>query len=169
MISGLTYKILACSASPGYPMDDVVDWAVEMMQLGYESENLYILAGLTKPILYAETAGYLRSTLSDLGFKELSGDDAKLSYASYYVRLLSKGEDVRQHLKNIFNHPFDIFDCTYNFRLLYWAWEDFDYGLTFSCEWPDATPATIEQETINTAREWLAENENRLNSFIIQH
>ena len=166
MISDLTYKIIAYSASPGYLVDDVVDWAVEMMQLGYESENLYILAGLTKPVLYAETAGYLRSTLADLGFKELNGDDAKLSYASYYVRLLGKGEDVRQHLKNMYDHPFDIYDCTYNFRLLYWAWEDFDYGLTFSHYRPDATPATIEQVTINMAHEWLTENEDRLNSFI---
>jgi len=51
-ISPLTYKVVAYQSVSDYDMDECVDWAIEMIELGYDTENLIILAGLTKPVNY---------------------------------------------------------------------------------------------------------------------
>lgn len=39
-ISELTYKVISYSEISNFNTDDCVDWATEMLELGYESENL---------------------------------------------------------------------------------------------------------------------------------
>lgn len=44
-----TYKILKAKAFNEDIDESWVDWAFEMMEAGYQSDNLYMLAGVTKP------------------------------------------------------------------------------------------------------------------------
>lgn len=84
MISDLTYKVVAYSDLTNINGDDCIDWAIEMLELNYETPSLLILAGLTKPTNQFEVRDYLKKALSELKLDEKNGDNATLSYSSYY-------------------------------------------------------------------------------------
>lgn len=170
MISDLTYKIIAYkNVQSHFNMDECVDWALEMMLLGYESPNLHILAGLQKPVIYIEGIDYLKATIRELGLKELEGDDALISYASYYIREISLGRQIKANLYNLcrFYISADLNDLFQDFYLLYWAWDEFDHDQADQYYYPDATWDNIEYITVKTARKWLADNEPLLKNLFV--
>jgi hypothetical protein len=48
-ISPLTNEVIAYQEIPDFNMDDCIDWAIEMIGLGFDNENIIMLAGLSKP------------------------------------------------------------------------------------------------------------------------
>lgn len=82
--------------------DDCIDWAIEMLQLGYDTPSLLILAGLTKPTNQFEVRDYLKRALSELKLDEKTGDAATLSYSSYYITKISRGEEVKRNLGMVY-------------------------------------------------------------------
>ena len=94
MISDLTYKVVSYSDLTTVNGDDCVDWAIEMLQLGHDTPSLLILAGLTKPTNQFEVRDYLKRALGELELDEKTGDNATLSYSSYYITKIAKGENV---------------------------------------------------------------------------
>jgi hypothetical protein len=161
MISELTYKVVACSELTTLNGDDCVDWAIEMLQLGHDTPSLLILAGLTKPTNQFEVRDYLKRALIELELEEKTGDDATLSYSSYYITRISKGKDVKRNLGMVYEFckARDYEKLIFDFYLLYWAWADLDYGNEYQAYWPDADKSNIEQIVIETAKKWIAENE----------
>ncbi len=62
-IPDLTYKILAIPTfSEMKEIDDVVDWAIEMIENWYENPTLLIIAGLESPVNYFEIKDYLKKS-----------------------------------------------------------------------------------------------------------
>ena len=61
-----TYKILKGKAFNEDIDETWIDWAIEMMEAGYESDNLYMLAGETKPFRQFELQELTRKILEDL-------------------------------------------------------------------------------------------------------
>lgn len=167
-ISSLTYKVVAFSEVPDFNMDDAVDWAVEMISLGNEAFSLYILAGLSKPTNYFEAVEYLKEALDELHLKTKSGDDGVLSYSSYFIAEIAKGNNVKQNLARVYafcqlkGYEKQIYD----FFLLHWAWDDVDYGNEFSAYWPVATKENIESVVILTADKWVKENKKHYDQTI---
>lgn len=161
MISDLTYKVVAYSDLTDVNGDDCVDWAIEMLQLGQETPSLLILAGLTKPTNQFEIRDYLQRALSELELDEKTGDDATLSYSSYYITKIAKGEDVKRNLGMVYEfcQARDYEKIIYDFYLLHWAWDDLDYGNEYQSYWPDADKSNIEQVVIETAKKWILKNE----------
>jgi len=161
MISELTYKVVAYSDLTTLNGDDCVDWAIEMLQLGHDRPSLLILAGLTKPTNQFEVRDYLKRSLSELELDEKTGDDATLSYSSYYITKISNGEDVKKNLGMVYEFckARDYEKVIYDFYLLYWAWDDLDYGNEYQAYWPDTDKSNIEQIVIETAKKWVEENE----------
>ena len=161
MISDLTYKIVAYSDLTTVNGDDCVNWAIEMLQLGYDTPSLLILAGLTKPTNQFEVKDYLKQALNELELEEKTGDDATLSYSYYYIVKIAKGEDVKRNLKSVYEFckARDYEKNINEFYLLYWAWDDLDYGNDYQAYWPDADRSNIEQTVIETAKKWVSENE----------
>jgi len=72
-----TYKILKAKAFNENIDETWVDWALEMMEAGYQSDNLYMLAGETKPFNQFELHELTKKVLEDLGF-DYSDKDAVL-------------------------------------------------------------------------------------------
>lgn len=72
----LTLTILAERILTQFDSKKLVDWAVEILQLGYESENLYILAGLDFDST-EEREKYFKDSLNDLKI-EVEKDEGKL-------------------------------------------------------------------------------------------
>lgn len=63
-----------------------VEWALEMMQAGYESDNLYILAGITKPYNQFELQELTDKVIADLN---LETSDKSLTIRNYVYYILS--------------------------------------------------------------------------------
>jgi hypothetical protein len=71
-------KVIAYQEVTSFDTDSSVDWAVEMIGLGYDIENVIMLAGLSKPTNYFETTAYLNNALAELGLNPKTGEDYKL-------------------------------------------------------------------------------------------
>jgi hypothetical protein len=161
MISELTYKVVTYSDLTTVNGDDCVDWAIEMLQLGHETPSLLILAGLTKPTNQFEVRDYLKRALSELKLSEKTADDATLSYSSYYITRIAAGQEVKRNLGMIYEFCLkrNYEKIIYDFYLLYWAWDDLDYGNEYQSYWPDADKTNIEKIVVETAKKWVLENE----------
>lgn len=160
-ISELTYKIVAFPEIQQIDTNESIDWAMEMMELGYESPTLYMLASFNKPTNYFEVIDYVTNTIKELGLEIKSGDDAVLSYASYYVHQIAKGENVRDNLTELYKfcQMRDYEDLVYDFYLLYWAWDDIDYDDTHPNHyWNGATKENVEQLVVDEAIKWIEKN-----------
>ncbi|PDS25229.1 hypothetical protein [Flavobacterium branchiophilum] len=162
--SDLTYKIVAYSEIENFNSDDCIDWAYEMLVLEHSSENLLILAGISKPTHYFEVKEYLKKALNELNIKTLEKEEAILSYSTYYIKKIAESENIEQNLKLI--HTFcqnnDDNENIFDFSLLYWAWDDFKFGEEFTHYWENANRHNINQIIIETAKKWLTKNEKEI-------
>jgi len=157
MMTDLTYKIIAYKEIANFNTDDCIDWAIELLKNNIETPNLLILAGLSKPTNYFETVSFLEASLHELGIEAAKGEKALIYYCYYYIKRISESVDVRNNLDLICqfcinqNYERNIFD----FYLLHWAWDDFDYGNTYTDYWNTATKDNIEPIVIQTAKDWI--------------
>jgi hypothetical protein len=158
--SPLTYKVVAYQAVNNFNMDEAVDWAAEMIEVGFDTESLLILAGLVKPVNYFETVNFLDGAINELGLRLRTGDDGIISYCSYYVKQIAQGIDIRLGLQIICQYviDFDYHSSIYDFCNLSWAWDDMDWNDGMQWYWDGATADNIEQIAIDTAKQWLNDN-----------
>jgi hypothetical protein len=158
-VSDLTYKIVALLDMGTVNLDDSVDWAIEMMELGYESPSLYMLAGFSKPTTHFEIVNYLKNTITELGLEIKHGDEATVSYASYYISQISKEKNIRESLSELYKLCLlrDYSNSlVMNFYLLYWAWDAIDYDETgVNHYWEGATKNNIKAVVIGEANKWI--------------
>ncbi|WP_419700398.1 hypothetical protein [Mucilaginibacter sp. NFX135] len=165
-LSPLTCKVIAYQILPAFNKDEVVDWAYEMIALGWETDHLLILAGLTKPVNYFEIVSYLKAAINELNLSSKEGVEGIISYSSYYVRQLEQGIKIKENLNALsdFVISVDYHSAICDFYSLYWAWNDLKYD-EIQWYWDGATRDNIEQIVINTAKDWLIENESTLNAI----
>lgn len=135
-----------------------INWALEMVSAGIETEHLIILAGLSSPNNYF----YLRE-LTDKVFTELSLDISSpgkvlTNYSLYLVREALANKRgyfaVLQFLKELYYK----FDFASSFYCLYYAWDDLNHS-TEQCYWPGATRENIHSVTEEFFREWSQSND----------
>ncbi len=159
-ISDLTYKVVAFSEISHFNTDECIDWAFEMVSLGYETPSLLILAGLNKPSNYFQTLEYFNQALAELKIKNKSGKEAVLSYSIYLVKKIALDERKKEYLTELYHFckAKDKEELTYDFQLLYWAWGDLDYKNEQQSYWPGATSDNIESIVKETAVKWLMKN-----------
>lgn len=160
-ISNLTYKIVAFTEIQQIDINDSIDWALEMINLGFESPTLFMLASIKKPANYFEAIEYVKDAIQELGFEMKNGDNATLSYASYYIHLIANGHFVRDNLTKLYQfcQIRDYESLVFEFYLLYWAWDDLDYEENaYSPYWEEATPSNIQQIIVDVAQKWITAN-----------
>lgn len=155
-----TSKILAYREILNFNMNDAIDWAADMLSLGYESPSLLMLAGISKPANFYETESYLISTLKELSIEIPNKEIAIRNYCKYIIFKIANSEDVKENLYQLYTIARTLSDDKKisDFYLLYWAWDDFDFGNIFSHYWDGATKENIEEITVNTANKWLEHN-----------
>jgi len=109
--------------------DIVVDWAIDLIQQGTETDDILILASFSKPVDSAEIKPYLNAVLTNLGFEEKTGDETVLALIRHHLLEILNESDIRKHLDSLY----DLFlekDCFHNdnrfglrpFYLLYHGW-----------------------------------------------
>jgi hypothetical protein len=165
LISDLTYIVVAHSEIQPFDTNICIDWAVEMMMLGYETPSLLMLSSFNKSqkyyTSYFEIIDYLNHSISELGLDLKKDENGILSYASYYINKIARQEDIRENLCTV-SEIYDINDFgkpIYDFRLLYWAWDQLDYDEVYNHYWEEATASNIEQIVLEVAQNWIKKYE----------
>jgi hypothetical protein len=155
--SDLTSKILAYKELPGFNMDDTIDWALDMMRLGYETPSLLILASISKPTNFYEAQEYLVSACKELGIQIPNREEALYEYCKYFISGIARSENVRANLSQLYKIAHIELDDKpiFDFYLLYWAWDDLDYNSDYQHYWEGATLENIESIVIDTAKKWI--------------
>lgn len=158
--SDLTSRILAYKELQDFSIDQAVDWAGEMLCLGYETPSILILAGISKPANFFETEKYLLESLKELGIKLPEKHEAILGYCKYLIAQISRSISVKANLYALHKVAISIdeHNSIFDFYLFYWAWDDLDYGQICQEYVPEATKDNIEELLINRAIEWLNDN-----------
>lgn len=160
-ISDLTYKVLAFGEIEPFDSNETIDWATEMVALGHESPSLLMLAASSKPSHYFELAHYVQQSLVELGYEPKTGLSASESFAGFYVNKMAKGQQVRTHLKELYQQCLQtegsgLRDVVEDFIDLYLTWQDLDTkNHNYSLNWEFATRESIEGIVIEEAKKWM--------------
>lgn len=154
----------AYSAIKNFVWDDCVDWAYEMMQLGYDTPSLLLLASTAKPTGYFETQNSLRLALKELGLCEKVGEEAIISYSSFYVKRIFSKKGIKESLAPLSElyHASEYGGLIVDFFVLHNAWEDLDFGAEYQWYWEGATRENISHIVVEEAGKWLHQYENQL-------
>lgn len=120
----LTYKILKEKAFQAEINESWIDWAIEMIEAGYASINLYGLAGATRPYNQFELQDLTTKIFKDLG---LDYSDKTKVLKNYIYFLITSNLDKPETYLTILRQCTDIYyDLNMNseyqdLALLYWA------------------------------------------------
>ncbi|MCB9047318.1 MAG: hypothetical protein H6550_14385 [Chitinophagales bacterium] len=165
----LTYKMLGHPVVEAFNYNDAVDWAIQMLEAGFETPGLLLLAGTDKPTDYFETEKLLETTLNELGIAEPSEENAIIAYAAYHALQIRSGKDIQLNLSALHNLSFaadESFHRMSDFSLLYDAWTHIDDLFYAQIYWPDVNADNIEDITIECAEAWLDEHEDVIQSLL---
>ncbi len=165
MLSELTYKVVVYGENDRLKSDDVIEWALDMLDLNFTVPSLYILASIEKGCSFYEVQPYLESALKELQLDRKEGKEALISYCSYYVRQISNNQNVRENIKILCDicieedYPSEIYD----FYNLHFAWMDYEYdpNYPFNHYWEGATSKNIKRICIEQSEIWLEKYEKQ--------
>jgi hypothetical protein len=141
-----TYKILKEKACNADIDESWADWAIEMMEAGYESESLYELAGISKPYNQFVLQDLTDRVLKDLQL-DYSDKSKTLRRYAYYIfsSNIDKPERYSEVLKELVDFYYNHSDKEYNhFAILYWAKNDLEYG-EMQWYWEGANRSNIDK------------------------
>ncbi|MVO07748.1 hypothetical protein GOQ30_01055 [Flavobacterium sp. TP390] len=104
-----------------------VDWAMELLHEGNDSDAVLMLASFTQPIEKHEISKYVTAVLRELGLEELECEEAVLAQTHYLLSKILKGITIRENLKTLFQLYVVYYDSRIiKFYLLYYAWMDLE-------------------------------------------
>ena len=157
LFTDLTYKIVAFQEITEIKTEEIIQWAIEMVELGNKSENLLMLASFEKDSNFYEVESYLKKTLFELNLISKKGKEALISYSYYYIIKISESTNLKQNLTELYQYclKWDYEENIFDFYLLYWALCDFEYGEEYSHYWESANRENINSIIIETAKKWL--------------
>lgn len=143
------------------PADETwVDWAVSMLQAGYDTLHLAILAGETVPFNQFEMISILDKALAELGHdwsdREAVVRDCAIELLQKMLACQITSGDALRELADMcieMDYPPDLYD----FYLLYFAQDDLRTS-EVQWYWPDATRDNIEETIRQYATRWLQKN-----------
>ena len=133
-------------------------WAVELIEAGYESTALYILAGESEPFNQFEMRALVKSVFVEIEFEQFeSVEFAIISYTAIQVcRFLDNQLTMDCFLKKVFELclEHDTPSALFDFYTLYHAKNDLDkFGE--SSYWNEATSDNFEAVLRTNCTDWL--------------
>lgn len=117
-----------------------VDWAIELVQEGKETDNILMLASFSEPIEKYEIRPYITAVLNDFGLEELKCDDALIAQTHFLLIKILRNETIRENLQSLsqvcINNNYD--NRIMDFYLLYHGWWELeDIGANYYYEGAD--------------------------------
>lgn len=158
-----TYKVLMKKSFNGDIDETWVEWALEMIQAGYESDNLYILAGITRPYYQFELQRLTDKVLADLN---LDYENKSLMTRNYIYYIISTAIKKPSRYLSTLKEIKDIcvaldMDQEYmDFYTLYFAKDDLD-ELEVQWYWVGADRTNIDSIIDNVFQEYLDRNNSK--------
>lgn len=155
-----TYQIVVLKAL-NRSVDKVwVNWAYQMLQAGYETEHLIILAGENPPYNQFELKQLTDKVFTELNINYTDALQAAKNYATHLVEKALKGEIDAYVVLEILKQYY--FDLPYgndfrDFYELYYLTIDIQYCKELNLNEDDVN--NLKQSVVNYFKEWLAENQ----------
>lgn len=157
MIQLSTRTILAYRALHRKVNEQWIEWAVSMLEQGFDAYHLRIFAGESPPFNQFELLELADKTFEELGLEWSNTEGIISNYATELLEEMLEGrkrvEDVLNVLKNIcieLDHAPYLFD----FYLLYFAWQDLSSS-EMQWYWPGANRSNITSLINDYARRWI--------------
>ena len=154
----LTNYILSFNSLDYLNADLIEEWIFELINLGYKSDAIYMLASFSKPIDLAEIKPYLKRVFNEFNLKEKTGFEAKKSFIKYHLNQIANSENIRGNLRKVIDLYYDFesdLDIT-DFYLLYYAWEELE-EIKVNFYYPNVDLGNIEKVVIEKALIWINE------------
>ena len=152
----LTGYVLSYNSYPCLNTDLIEDWTMELINLGYESDAVFMLASFSKPISYYEIESYLKVVFRELNLIENDKLSAKKSLISYHLNEIVNLKRIRYNLTQFIDLYYDSdtdFEIT-DFYLLFHGWDELEeLGENYYYEGADLD--NIEGIIIEKAKIWL--------------
>jgi hypothetical protein len=152
----LAFKMLGRSINRQW-----IDWAYNMLEAGFETENLIILAGEMEPYNQFEVQSLANKVLKELN---LTWDDREQVYKNYVCYLISEALDGKLKAVNVLSAltnvciENDYEPYLYDFYSLYYAYDDLIYS-DHQWYWHGATRENIDTIIKDYFMEWKAKYE----------
>ena len=133
-----------------------IDWAVEMLMAGFDTEHLIILAGESEPFNQFQIQGLVDKTLSEL---QLDYSDSNKVIANYACYLIDESFDGKMENFKVLGILKDIYiELDYekylsDFSSLYYAKDDLTYSES-QWYWDGATRENIEEIITKYFKAW---------------
>ena len=141
--------------------DLTVDWALELIKDGVETENLLILASFSKPADASDIRPYVSAALADLDIEEKKGNDAVFALINHYLNDILQDRLLRENLNKLYNlfldkdsfrHD-DMFGLM-SFYLLYHGWRQLE-DIGENCYFEGADLNNIDTVIKAQAQVWI--------------
>jgi hypothetical protein len=159
----LTARILMNKALNHNIDESWIDWAITMIEAGFESENLYILAGVTKPYNQFELQELTNRVLSDLNLDYSERSSVVKNYV-YYLILTSvnKPETYYHTLRELkcICQELDMDKEYMDFYLLYYAKDDLLVSVN-QWYWEGADRGNVDKIITDQFVNWKNKFENK--------
>ena len=133
-----------------------VDWAIELIREGRETDNVLMLASFSEPIEKYEISPYITAVLNEFGLEELECDDALIAQTHFLLIKILRNEAIRENLQSLIqvciNNDYDkrIMD----FYLLFHGWWELeDIGANYYYDGADLS--NIESVLKLEAKIWI--------------
>ena len=139
-----------------FDYNPTIDWAIELIKQGIETENVLILASFSKPVDRDEIKPYVTGALKDLNLIEKYGEYSIVANAHYYLDQILNDYNIRTNLYKVYELYLDTDhdERLTPFFLLYHGWNELEeIGVNLYFE--GANLKNIEQVLKHQAQIWI--------------
>lgn len=133
-----------------------IDWAIELIRNGIESEYVLIVASFAKPVERDEIKPYITGALKELNLIEKYGEYSTIANTHYHLELILNDIEIRKNIRKLS----DIYlNSNYDkgllpFYLLYHGWDELEQiGANYYFE--GANLDNIEEVIKEQAKIWI--------------
>lgn len=133
-----------------------VDWAIDLIRQGKETDNVLMLASFSEPIDRFEISPYVTNVLNDFGLEELDYKSAVIAEAHYHLNEILYDREIRKNLQSLYQLCVDndYESGLMTFYLIYHGWDELEeIGVNYYFEGADLD--NIEEVLKNEAIKWI--------------
>lgn len=139
-----------------FDYNPAIDWAIELIRKGIETENVLIVASFSKPVDREEIKPYITGALKELNLTEKYGEYSLIANSHYYLEQILNDCEIRKNLSKLYQICLnsDMDSRLMPFYLLYHGWDELEeIGVNYYFEGADL--ANIEEVIKEQAQIWI--------------
>lgn len=111
-----------------FDYNPAIDWVIELIRNGKESEHILIVASFSIPVDATEIKPYITGALKELNLPEKYGEYSIIANAHYHLDQILNGYDIRTNLSKLYTMCLraNMDDRLMPFYLLYHGWDQLE-------------------------------------------